>query len=109
MFIGFMLVRNVLLAESVFPYFIALIFAFWGINALCNGVAASGSKYWWMYLVNGVLMLVISYFFIEAGWIQNMEMVSFLTSLAFFYWGFTVSALAYEIKPGNRLTDDDGK
>ena len=109
MFIGFMLVRNVLLAESVFPYFIALIFAFWGINALCNGVAASGSKYWWMYLVNGVLMLVISYFFIEAGWIQNMEMVSFLTSLAFIYWGFTVSALAYEIKPGNRLTDDDGK
>ena len=106
-FIGFMLVRNVLLAESVFPYFLALIFAFWGINALCNGVALSRQKYWWIYIINGILLLVISYFFIEAGWVQNMEMVSLLTSLAFIYWGFSISAVAYELKPGRRDSDDD--
>lgn len=106
-FIGFMLVRNVLLAESVFPYFLALIFAFWGINALCNGVALSRQKYWWIYIINGILLLVISYFFIEAGWVQNMEMVSLLTSLAFIYWGFSISAVAYELKPGRRDNDDD--
>lgn len=30
MFIGFMLVRNVILAEAVVPYFLAFIFIFWG-------------------------------------------------------------------------------
>lgn len=99
-FIGFILVRNILLAEVVFPYFIALIFMFWGVQAICNSVQLSGKKYWWMYLVNGILMLLIGFFFIEAGWIQDMEMTSFLTSLAFIYWGFTISVLSYELKPG---------
>ena len=54
MFIGFMLVRNVLLAESVFPYFIALIFAFWGINALCNGVAVQ-----WTIIMSIFLIAII--------------------------------------------------
>ncbi|MDE5959100.1 MAG: DUF308 domain-containing protein, partial [Muribaculaceae bacterium] len=32
MFIGFMLVRSVVLAEAVFPYFIAFVFIFWGVG-----------------------------------------------------------------------------
>lgn len=34
MFIGFMMVRSIVLSEAVFPYFIAFIFIFWGISAL---------------------------------------------------------------------------
>lgn len=101
LFIGFMLVRSIVLSEIVFPYFLALIFIFWGICAVmksCN----SGAKYWWLYLVNGILLLLIGFFFIEAGWIQDMMMTSFLTSLAFIYWGFTIAMASYDMKPAVR-------
>lgn len=97
-FIGFMLVRSIILSEMVYPYFLALIFIFWGVEALVR--ACSGNrKYWWLGIINGILLCIIGFFFMEAGYVQNMMMVSFLTSIAFIYWGFTVSMLAYEMKP----------
>lgn len=98
-FVGFMLVRNVVLSEAVFPFFIALIFIFWGISALSASISQRGRKVWWLYLINGILMLVIGFFFIEAGWYQDMLMTSFLTSLAFIYWGFSISMLSYDMRP----------
>lgn len=99
LFIGFMLVRSIVLSEFVFPYFLAFIFIFWGINALANGVGNRQRKYWWLSIVNGVLLLLIGFFFIEAGYLQDMMMVSFLAALAFIYWGFTIAMAAYEMKP----------
>lgn len=99
LFIGFMLVRSIVLSEEVFPYFIALIFAYWGISAIMGSISEREHRYWWVSLINGILMLAISYFFIEAGWQQDMFMVSFITSLAFIYWGFTVAALSYNMRP----------
>lgn len=98
-FIGFLLVRSVILSEMVFPYFIAFIFLYWGISAICSAVQQSGRRYWWLYLVNGILLMLIGFFFLEAGWVQNMAMVSFLTSLAFIYWGFSLAMLSYDMKP----------
>lgn len=98
-FIGFMLVRSVILSEIVFPYFIAIIFLFWGISYIFDSVALSRRRYWWLYLINGILMMVIGFFFLEAGWIQDMEMTSFLTSLAFIYWGFTVAMVSCDMRP----------
>lgn len=102
MFIGFMLVRSVLLAEAVFPYFIACLFVFWGVGALVSSVTDRRSKYWWLQLINGILLLLIGFFFFEAGYLENMVNVSFLTSLAFIYWGFTLAMSAYDIKPAKR-------
>ncbi len=99
MFIGFMMVRSVVLSEAVFPYFLALIFIFWGINAICASVQQSGRRYWWLQLINGILLLVIGVFFLIAGYLQNMVNVSFLTSLAFIYWGFTLAMGSYDMKP----------
>ncbi|MDE6826096.1 MAG: hypothetical protein K2J18_04945, partial [Paramuribaculum sp.] len=65
----------------------------------CNAVTNSSRKYWWLYLINGILLMVIGFFFIEAGWVQDMMMSSFLTSLAFIYWGFSVAMFSYELKP----------
>lgn len=104
LFIGFMLVRSIVLSEAVFPYFLALIFIFWGISAVCSSVTRRDAKYWWLYLVNGILLMIIGFFFIEAGWIQDMMMTSFLTSLAFIYWGFSLAMGSYDMKPL-----DDGK
>ncbi len=93
-----MLVRSVILAEVVFPYFLAFVFIFWGIEALIRA-SNKGGKYWWLGIINGILLCLIGFFFLEAGYVQNMMMVSFLTSIAFIYWGFTVAMVAYEMRP----------
>lgn len=99
MFVGFLLVRSVLLAELVFPYFLAVVFIFWGIAAIISSVGSRDGKYWWLYLIDGILLMLIGFFFFEAGYLQNMEMVSFLSALAFIYWGFTIAMTAYDMKP----------
>lgn len=99
MFIGFMLVRSVVLSEAVFPYFLAFIFLFWGIEAFVNAATYRHRRYWWLGIINGILLSVIGFFFLEAGWVSDMMMVSFLSSIAFIYWGFTVAMTAYELKP----------
>ena len=102
MFIGFMMVRSIVLSEAVFPYFLAFIFIFWGISALCSAVQQSTRRYWWLQLINGILLMLIGFLFIEAGWVQDMAMTSFLTSLAFIYWGFSLAMLSYDMKPVQR-------
>ncbi len=52
-----------------------------------------------MYLINGILLLIIGFFFMEAGYLQDMMMVSFLSALAFIYWGFTIAMTSYDMKP----------
>ena len=98
MFIGFMLVRSVILSEAVFPYFLSFVFLYWGIEAFANA-ARRRNKYWWLGIINGILLAVIGFFFLEAGWTSNMYMVSFLASIAFIYWGFTIAIAAYDLKP----------
>lgn len=99
MFIGFMLVRSILLSEAVFPYFLAFVFIFWGIEALVGACYKNKSRYWWLGIINGILMCLIGFFFLEAGFISDMLMVSFLTSIAFIYWGFTLAIASYDLKP----------
>lgn len=99
MFIGFMLVRNVFLAEAVFPYFLAFVFVFWGIEALVGACSGRHGKYAWLGIINGILLCILGFFFIEAGYTSEMMMTSFLTSIAFIYWGFTVAIASYEMKP----------
>lgn len=99
MFIGFMLVRSILLSEAVFPYFLAFIFLYWGIEAIVGAASRRHSRYWWLGIINGILLAVIGFFFIEAGWTSDMFMVSFLASIAFIYWGFTVAMASYDLKP----------
>ncbi len=99
LFIGFMLVRSVILSEMVFPYFLAIIFIFWGVEAFINSAVGRRRKYWWLNIINGILLCLIGLFFLEAGWVSNMYMVSFLTAIAFIYWGATIAIAAYEMKP----------
>ena len=99
MFIGFMMVRSIILSEIIFPYFLALIFIFWGISAVCGPVTNRTRRYWWLYLVNGILLMLIGFLFIEAGWTQDMWMTSFISSLAFIYWGFTLAIASYDLRP----------
>lgn len=99
MFVGFMLVRSVVLSEAVLPYFLAFLFIYWGIEAFIGASYRYNGKYWWLGIINGVLLLIIGFFFVESGWVSDMWMVSFLTSIAFIYWGFTVAITGYALKP----------
>ncbi|MCM1292831.1 MAG: DUF308 domain-containing protein [Bacteroides sp.] len=98
-FVGFMLVRNVILSEVVFPYFIAIILATWGIGAIFSSVSQRGRKYWWLYLINGILLLVVAFLLMESNFIEDMMMVSLLTSIAFIYWGFCLSMVSLDMRP----------
>lgn len=98
-FIGFMLVRSILLSEEVFPYFLGFVFIFWGIEALISACYKSGSNYWWLGIINGILMSLIGFLFIEGGYVSDMMMVSLLTSIAFIYWGFTLAIASLDLKP----------
>lgn len=98
-FVGFLLVRSIVLSEIVFPYFLAFVFMFWGVATLVAAVSQRERKYWWLYLINGILLLIIGFLFVESGYVQNMMMISFLSALAFIYWGFTLAMTAYDMRP----------
>lgn len=98
LFVGFLLVGNIFLAEAVLPYFLAFVFLYAGIMTLASAFGGRGSG-WWLYLINGILLIIIGGFFCAGGYLQEMNMVSLLASLAFVYWGFVVAAFAYDLKP----------
>ncbi len=105
-FVGFLLVRSVILSEILLPYFLSFIFLYWGFESIVGAIAARQRRFWWVSLVNGILLLFIGYFFLEAGWVQNMFMISSLTSLAFIYWGFTLALTACDMRPDGSDDDD---
>lgn len=101
-FIGFMLVRSVVLSEMVFPYFLAAVFIYWGVTALIEAMTLRGYRFWWVRLLNGILMLFIGFFFLEAGYLQDIVMASTLVSLAFIYWGITIVTASLDMKPADK-------
>lgn len=98
-FLGFMLVRSIVLSEMILPYFFAIVFFFWGLNIIFGAIMARRRRYWWLNLINGVLLLIISYFFIESGFLQDVMMISLLTAIGFIYWGFSVMIIANDMRP----------
>lgn len=98
MFIGFMLVRSLPLAESVFPYFMALLFIYWGAETLVSSTI-KGRRFWWLAIINGLLLCVLGFFFIEGGLHKTIFVSSFLVSISFIYWGFTLTMASCEMKP----------
>lgn len=98
-FAGFTLIRSIILSEAALPYFLAFMFIFWGIEAFANAARRRRTAYRWLEVINGILLCLIGYFFLEAGYLGNMYMVSFLTAISFIYWGFTLSIASYEMRP----------
>jgi uncharacterized membrane protein HdeD (DUF308 family) len=98
MLIGFILIRDVFLSERVLPYVLGAIFIYWGIESIVNG-AYRRESYRWLTIFNGMLMCVIAMLFFESGWQTDMLMTSYLTSIAFIYWGITLAITSYSLKP----------
>lgn len=96
-FVGFMLVSNVFLAEAVLPYFLAFVFFYWGFMAI--GRSFVGGRGWWIYLVNGILLAIIAGYLCWGGWMRQELIVSLITSIAFIYGGFSLTATACDMRP----------
>jgi uncharacterized membrane protein HdeD (DUF308 family) len=103
LFVGFVLVRNYWLTQLIFPYLIALLLFYWGMLTLVAAITGStrsgvtrGLR--WVRVVSGVLLLVLCFMFLEAGFVQNVFNVTLLTSIAFIYWGFMLTTMAYDLR-----------
>ncbi|MDO5572121.1 MAG: DUF308 domain-containing protein [Bacteroidales bacterium] len=97
--IGLVLVINQELSMEVLPYFFAFIFLFKGIQNIVAGFSmTSQNKYWWLYLLNGVLMLILSWIFFSS--VNNPAfIIDFLVSIVFIYWGAMTAFISFDVKP----------
>lgn len=99
LFIGFMLIQSILLSEVVLPYFLAVIFLYWGVSAIISAFSIQRKKYWWLQFSNGILLIIVGSLFLVNGYVSNIKMVDVLISLSFIYWGFSLCLFSYEIRP----------
>ena len=100
--IGFLLVSNLVLSEIVLPYFFAFILLYRAIKNIVAGVMlAKAYKGWWLYLLNGILLLIASIFFFFAPLMATIAIVN-VCAFVFIYWGMTLITFAADLKPYKR-------
>lgn len=98
-FIGFLLISNLVLSELTLPYFFAFIFLFRAVSNIVSSVAITKThKYWWVYLLNGILMLMISLMFFYAPY-TSAYVIVFLCAFVFVYWGTSLVIFSRDLKP----------
>lgn len=97
--IGLILVTNLVLTETALPYFFAFIFLFKGIsNIIASFSMMSEYKYWWLYLINAVLLIVLSWLFFISPFAATFTIVV-LCSFVMIYWGTSLVVFAFDLKP----------
>ena len=102
-FIGFLLIGNLALSEVTLPYFFAFVFLFKGIsNIVSSFTMTSNYKFWWVYLLNGILLLVISFLFFLSPFGATYTIL-FLCAFVFIYWGISLIVFAYDLKPSKDM------
>ena len=56
---------------------------------------------WWLYLLNGILLLIVSIFFFFAPLMATIAIV-YVCAFVFIYWGMTLITFAADLKPYKR-------
>ena len=97
--IGIVLILNQELTKEVLPFFFAFVFLFKGIQYILAGFSMTSTyKYWWLYLLNGVLMLILAWIFFSSS-SNPAFLVDFLVSIVFIYWGTVLALFSFDLKP----------
>lgn len=101
--IGFILVGNLSFSEAVLPFFFAAIFLYKGVSNLFSAFSMiSTDKYWWLYLINGLLLSTLGILFFSMPFMATFSIV-FLCAVAFVYWGVSLLLFGCSLRPrGNR-------
>ena len=97
--IGFLLIANPMFTEALLPFFFGFIFLYKGVTSLVSAFSMlSDHKYWWLYLINGILTTVLAcLFFIFPFW--GAVAIIFLSSFMMLYWGISLMVISFDIKP----------
>ncbi|MBQ8423353.1 MAG: DUF308 domain-containing protein [Coprobacter sp.] len=99
LFVGFLLVSNFVLSEMLLPYFFAFVLLYRGVKYVISGIGArKWQSSWWLYMLNGVLLMLLSLFFFFSP-ITATAVIVYLCAVAFIYWGITLIIFATDIKP----------
>ena len=103
--IGIILIINIGLSMEVLPLFFAFVFLFKGIeNIIASFVSISVNKFLWLYLINGVLMIILSWIFFSS--VNNPTfIIDFLVSIILIYWGISMLFLSFDLKPRHKLNE----
>ncbi len=97
--IGFFLVSNLLVSETVLPFFFACVFLYKGFGQVMSALSMTTThKYWWLYLLNGIVLLVLGILFLALPFTAMFSIV-FLCAFAFIYWGISLIFFGYSLRP----------
>lgn len=98
-FLGFMMLGNIGFSAMILPYFFAFIFLYKGVaNVISAFVSMAHRKSWWIYLVNGLLLIVMAALFFVAP-VSAMITIDFLIGIAFIYWGLYLVLFSLDLRP----------
>lgn len=98
-FVGFLLIANPIFTEALLPFFFGFVFLYKGITSLVSAFnMLSAHKYWWLYLLNGILMIALACMFFIYPFSGAFAII-FLSSFMMLYWGISLIAISFDIKP----------
>ena len=89
--------------SAIYSVRFAFIFLFKGLSNIISAFSmTSAYKYWWLYLINGIIMLLISFLFFFTPFTAAYSIV-FLCSFVFVYWGVALIIFSYDVKPDKTI------
>ena len=98
-FVGFMMLGNIGFSAMILPYFFAFIFLYKGVSNLVSAFTSmSYHNTWWLYLINGLLLLILATLFFMSPF-SAMIAIDFLIGCAFIYWGISLVFFALDLRP----------
>lgn len=98
-FIGFMMLGNISFSAMILPYFFAFIFLYKGVNNIVSAFTAMSIHYSkWLYLINGLLLLIMATLFFLSPF-SAMIAIDFLIGVSFIYWGLSLIFYAFDLRP----------
>ncbi|MFA6778537.1 MAG: DUF308 domain-containing protein [Paludibacteraceae bacterium] len=97
--IGFYLVANTGFTEDVLPFIFSFVVFFRGMLVLLTSLRMRKVyRTWWVYLLNGILMLALSSVFMFFPF-SSIYAIVFVSSLMMIYWGISWIYLAIDLRP----------
>lgn len=100
--IAIILIMNLGLTEASLPYIYGFLFLFKGVSSITSSFMMMGElKYWWLYLINGIILVILAWIFIMLPVTAAFTLV-FITAFMMVYWGISLIFFSWDLKPSNK-------
>lgn len=107
LFVGFIMLGNIQFSTMLLPYFFSLTFLFKGIANIISAFTDISRHYtWWMYLINGILLLLMAACFFIMPFSAYIT-IDILIGIAFIYWGFSLISFSLDLRPQRRTEEQE--